>query len=80
MKILLLLLITLILTSCSKCEPTVITEIKYVPQIVEKVVVVQCKIDIPLCDRLNGKLDEKLFTSIKCITDLKMYMHKCNED
>ena len=41
---------------------------------------VQCRIDTPVCDRLDGKLDEKLFSSIKCITDLKMYINKCNEE
>ena len=79
MKILVMLLITLSLTSCSWCEPEVRVEVKYVPQIVEKVVVVPCRIDMPECDRLNGKLDDKLFSTIKCITDLKMYIGKCND-
>jgi len=75
------LLIILALTACEKkCEPLIITEIKYVPTIVEKDVIVKCHIDTPGCDTLEGKLDNKLFSTIKCITDLKMYINKCNED
>ena len=80
-KILATLLMALTLTSCSKeCKPEIVVKTEYVPQIVTEVVVTPCKIDTPVCEKLPKKLDEQLYSSIKCIVDLKMYIKKCNEE
>jgi len=71
-------LISINFSGCNDCKPIIKTEIQYVPKVIEKKIMVECQIDKPVCGKLSGKLDKKLFSSIECIIDLKEYIRACN--